>query len=334
MPLVSVIIPAYNAEKTILETIQSIQVQTLSDLEIIVINDGSTDETVALVEAIADPRIRIISYENGGLPTARNRGIRNATGEFLSFIDADDLWTPDKLELQVEALRQNSEAGVAYSWTAFIDEKSQFLYAWEPLFYAGNIYPDLLIRNFISNGSNILVRRSTVERVGEFDPTLKSVEDWEYYLRLAAISPFVLVPHYQILYRRSTQAMTSNVEVMEQANLTVIERAFQVAPPELQHLKSQSLANAYRYLAKQHFFNGMNQKKISDLTHRTSLKKANKKFLKAIQLDPKILFHRETQRLLIKLITVQLLPEKLANSLIQWVQKNLPMVAMQWGVRS
>jgi len=121
MPVISVIIPAYNAEKTILETIQSLQKQTFTDFEIIVINDGSTDGTVELLNAIEDSRVKVFSYENGGLPVARNRGIDRATGEYITFVDADDLWTPDKLELQLTALRQHPEAGIAYSWTAFIN---------------------------------------------------------------------------------------------------------------------------------------------------------------------------------------------------------------------
>lgn len=319
MPTLSVIVPAYNAEKTILETIQSIQAQTFSDFELIVIDDGSTDRTVERLNQIHDPRIKVFSYENGGLPVARNRGIQRATGEFISFIDADDLWKPDKLEAQLKALRDYPEAGVAYSWTAFIDENSNFLYAWEPLYWQGDVYPKLLIRNFISSGSNILVRKQFIQAAGEFDPQLKSVEDWDYYLRLAALCPFAVVPDYQILYRRSAQSMTSKVDVMEQANLTVIERAFKAAPPELQFLKNQSLANAYRYLAKQCLLNAGD---------RQGLSQAKQKLLKAIQLSPKILIDQETLRLVIKLLTVQFLPQKTSRRFIQFLGKNFPMVSV------
>lgn len=307
MPKISIVIPAYNAEKTILETIQSIQAQTFSDFEIIVINDGSTDNTLDILSTIDDPRLRVCSYKNGGLPVARNRGIEQSTGEFISFIDADDLWTPEKLEAQFEALNRHPNAGVAYSWTAFIDENSQFLYAWKPLYYEGNVYPELLCKNFISSGSNILVRKGYIEAAGRFDPSLKSVEDWDYYLRLAAICPFAVVPEYQILYRRSTQAMTSKLDVMETANLIVMERAYQAAPPEYQHLKSKSLANIYRYLAKQCIFNQLD---------RAGVKHAAQKLLKAIRLRPQILLERETQRLIIKLCSIQLLPNDLAKQFI------------------
>lgn len=319
MPCVSVIVPAYNAEKTILETIKSIQAQTFSDFELIVINDGSSDRTIELLNTINDPRLKVFSYENGGLPIARNRGIQRAAGEFITFIDADDLWKPSKLEAQLKALQAYPEAGVVYSWTAFIDENSDFLYAWEPLHWQGNIYPKLLIRNFISSGSNILIRRQFVQAAGEFDPNLKSVEDWDYYLRLAALCPFAVVPEYHILYRRSTQSMTSKIEIMENANLTVIERAFKAAPPELQYLKNQSLANAYRYLAKQCLFNG---------SDRQGVQQAQRKLLKAIQLSPKILLNRETLRLVLKLLTVKFLPQGTARRFIQFLGKNFPMVSV------
>src|SRR4028118_518511 len=125
MPQISVIIPAYNAERTIRETIESVQQQTFLDLELIVINDGSKDRTVELVQSIKDDRLKIFSYENGGVCVARNRGIDHANGEFIAFLDADDLWTPDKLELQAAALKQHPEAGVAYSWTYFMDVDEQ-----------------------------------------------------------------------------------------------------------------------------------------------------------------------------------------------------------------
>ena len=117
MSTISVVIPAYNAAKTISETIDSVRRQTFTDFELIVINDGSSDHTAELVNAVADDRLQLFSYENGGLPVARNRGIDRASGEFIAFLDADDLWTPDKLELQLEALQKHPEAGVAYSWT-------------------------------------------------------------------------------------------------------------------------------------------------------------------------------------------------------------------------
>lgn len=315
MPVVSIVVPAYNAEKTILETIQSIQAQTFADFELIVINDGSTDRTLEILSTVEDPRLKVFSYENGGLPVARNRGIQQSTGQFISFIDADDLWTADKLEAQLTALEQHPKAGVAYSWTSFIDENSQFLYTRDPLPYTGDVYPRLLIENFISSGSNILVRRALIEAAGEFDPALKSAEDWDYYLRLAARAEFVLVPQYQILYRRSSQSMTSKVDVMEQYILTVTERAFAAAPEHLQFLKNQSLSRTYRFLA---------QLCLAHVLNDEGSKQARHRLRKAIALYPKTLLERRTQRLLLKALLTRFLPYSLATRFSRKLGKAFP----------
>jgi glycosyltransferase involved in cell wall biosynthesis len=299
MATVSVIVPAYNAEATILETIQSIQNQTFADFELIVINDGSTDNTLTLLGQVEDSRLQVFTYPNGGLPVARNRGIHHATGEFISFVDADDLWTPDKLELQLQALQQHPAAGVAYSWTAFIDGQGNFLYAREPLAFTGNVYPQLLVDNFISNGSNILLRRELVAEAGIFDPSLKSAEDWDFYIRLAARSEFAVVPKYQILYRKSTQSMTSKVPVMETNILKVVEKAFASAPPELQNLRRKALANNYRFFAKLYLEHASSQQDIEQGWHRLRT---------GIRLDQKSLGDRETQSLIVKLLLARLLP--------------------------
>src|SRR5919199_14579 len=154
MPLISVIIPVFNGEKTIQKTIESVLTQTVTDFELLVINDGSQDGTLEIVERIQDVRIKVFSYPNAGPSTSRNRGISHATSEYISFIDADDLWTPDKLEAQLKALQENPKAAVAYSWTDYIDESSQLLKRGGYMTVNGDVYPQLLLIDFIANGSN------------------------------------------------------------------------------------------------------------------------------------------------------------------------------------
>jgi glycosyltransferase involved in cell wall biosynthesis len=312
MPTISVIIPAYNAERTILETIASVHKQTFSHFELIVINDGSNDKTLELLNTIQDSRLKVFSYSNGGLPTARNRGISHATGEFITFLDADDLWTPDKLELQLAALQQHPEAGVAYSWTHYMNDKGESFHAGKPVLYEGNVYGKLLIENFLDSGSNPLIRRQAIDSVGEFDPTLKSCEDWEYWLRLAARWDFVVVPKSQIFYRQSSGAMSSQIEVMEKYNLIVIERAFQSAPPELRSLKNQSLANRYQFLA------GIC---LTRLPGASGAKQASQKLQTAIRLYPRILLDKKTLVVAIKLILIRILSPKIASDMLQLVSK-------------
>ncbi len=250
MPTISIIVPAYNAECTILETIASVQQQTFSDFEVIVINDGSKDGTLNLLHSIKDERLKVFSYENGGVSVARNHGIHHATGEFISFLDADDLWTPDKLELQFTALQQHPEAGVAYSWTYFMDEDGKTFYSGEPIFFEGNVYAPLLLKNFLDNGSNPLIRQQAIQSVEGFNPGLSSCADWDFYLRLAACWSFVLVPKLQIIYRQSSHSMSANIEKLKTESFSILENVFKVASQEIQPLKNQSYAHVYQYGAE------------------------------------------------------------------------------------
>lgn len=317
MATISVIIPAYNAERTILKTIASVRQQTYRDLEIIVVNDGSRDRTLETLATVSDERLKVYSYENGGLPTARNRGIARATGDYISFIDADDLWTEDKLEKQLSALQQNPQAGVAYSWVICMvqDEKDPDKITFvsdNKVRHTGNIYPDLLLSNFIGNGSNILARRKAIELVGEFEPSLKSCEDWDYYLRLAAQWEFVLVPEAQVLYLKTAGTMTSKASMMEREGIRVIERAYAAVPPELKSLKNKTLARFKWYCGGLYLNHSVSRK---DLTA------ARTRFWQAISLDPSLLNQKNTYVLLVKLLLKQALPELLVSNLISVLKK-------------
>jgi len=312
MPIISVIVPAYNAGRTILETIASVQQQTFSDFELIIINDGSTDQTLGLLSTVKDSRIKILSYENGGVSVARNRGMVHAKGEFIAFLDTDDLWTPDKLELQLAALQQNLEAGVVYSWTHFMDEQGKSLHTDKPVFYKGNVYAKLLVENFLISGSNPLIRRQALESVGEFEPTLTHGEDWDLYLRLAARWPFAVVPKPQILYRQTSGSASSKIEVMEKDVLRVIEKAFRAAPLEFQSLKNQSLANLYQFLA--HLY-------LQRTSNASGARQAAQKLQTAVRLSPKMLSDKKTQVLVMKLLLIQVLSPRIANYFLKLVSK-------------
>ncbi len=301
MPTISVVIPAYNAEKTILETIESVRQQTFTDFELIVIDDGSSDHTAELINAIADDRLRLFSYENGGLSIARNRGIDRASGEFIAFLDADDLWTPDKLELQLEALQKHPDAGGAYSWTIHMSQDGKMINDGGSVHFEGNVYSELLVSNFLTNGSNPLIRRTAIESVSGFDPALASAEDWEYWLRLAAQWSFVRVPKRQIFYRHSSTSMSNKVDVTEKYNVIVINRAFKSAPQTLQHLKNRSLANVYQYLT------GLI---LADVKSDAQVKLGGQKLWTAIRLDPRILLNKITRRYLMKWVLMTLLPPR------------------------
>lgn len=317
MPLISVVIPAYNAERTIKDTIQSVQQQTFSDFELIVIDNGSNDNTLKLIESIKDQRLKVFSYsQNVRVCGARNRGTSHTTGEFIAFLDADDLWTPDKLELQLAALKQHPEAGVAYSWTCFMDVNEQG----EPAsfhpspcsYFQGNVYKHLLIQNFLHSGSNTLIRKEVINAVGDFDGSLISCEDWDYWLRIAAQWHFVVVSKYQILYRRSPGTLSSDIEMVKAGSQMVMEKAYGVAPPELQSLKNKTLASLHHYYAELY------------LRHNTNIwgtNQAGKNLQKTVRLHPQSLLNFNIQRSIIKLIFRKIFPLRLAIFFIQLLSK-------------
>jgi glycosyltransferase involved in cell wall biosynthesis len=246
------------------------------------------------------------------VPVARNRGLSHATGDFIAFLDADDLWTPDKLELQLATLQQHPDAGVVYSWAYYMDEEGESFHADNPIFFAGNVYAELLVRDFIVSGSNCLIRRQAVESVGEFDPSIPGADDWDYWIRLALHWPFVVVPKLQIFYRQSLGSVSSKVEAMETNNLRVIEKGFQAAPPEMQSLKNHSLANTYRYSA--HLY-------LTRVGSADAAKQATKKLWMAIRLYSPILRESWTRNLLIKSLLIRLISPKISHPLIQFISK-------------
>lgn len=316
MPLISVIIPAYNAEKTVQETVESVLNQTFRDFELIVVDDGSKDSTVEIIAKIADRRLRLVTHSHGGANRSRNLGLSQAIGSYVSFLDADDLWTPDKLESQLKALAANPEAAVAYSWTDRIDESGQFLRRGGYISVDGNVLAKLLIVNFVENGSNPLIRREAVLAVNGFDESLSACQDWDLWLKLAARYPFVSVSSQQILYRLSPGSISSNVFTLEAACVKVIDRAFAEAPDSLQHLKKYSLGNTYKYLIFKSFEEYPSWKKGL----------AAAKFLyHVIKNDPAILKTEVPRRILLNIAIVTFLPPKQASALRQSLKDSTDM---------
>ncbi len=254
MDLISVVIPAYNASKTIVETLNSVLAQTYQNIEIIVVNDGSTDDTVEIVSGFCEERLQLISQDNGGASTARNRGASCAKGKYLSFLDADDIWMSDKLKEQIEALQANKEAVVAYSWTKFIDASGKPIVTMKPS-YSGQVYAQLLTGNFLHSGSNILVDRDVFMQIGGFNESMSHRamslgEDYDCFLRLAKIYPFAVVKKPHVWYRIYSGSTTSqSLLEHEQKFREATEYFFSQAPQNLQYLKKQNLANLYQYLS-------------------------------------------------------------------------------------
>jgi glycosyltransferase involved in cell wall biosynthesis len=220
--LVSVVVPAYNAAATIEATMRSILGQSYKDLEVIVVDDGSRDDTLAILAPIAatDARVRIVQQPNGGVARARNRGIAEARGDFIAPVDADDLWRFDKIQRQMEVMRAaGPEMGLVYTWFAIIDANDMIMHLEDRTVAEGDVLHALAERNFIGNGSSVLMRRDAVLACGGYDPSLRDrkaqgCEDYKLYLQIAENHKIGLVADYLTGYRQLPQNMSSDVMQM------------------------------------------------------------------------------------------------------------------------
>lgn len=220
--LVSVIIPAYFAEETIAETLESACSQSYTNLEIIVVDDGSLDGTAAAVERYRalDQRITLIRQPNSGVAVSRNTAIARARGEFIAPLDADDLWRTDKIEKQVRRFREGgTRTGLVYCWFAIIDGSSHITAHEARNGGEGDVLREMCLRNLVGNGSAPLILTKAIREVGGYDPELRArgaegCEDFKLYFRIAEHYEFLLVPEYLVGYRQLADNMSSNIRAM------------------------------------------------------------------------------------------------------------------------
>jgi glycosyltransferase involved in cell wall biosynthesis len=216
--LVSVIIPVHNGERFIGRTLASARAQSYAALEIIVIDDGSTDQTASIVEAIAlnDNRVRLFRISKTGVAAARNLGITESGGDLIAPLDADDLWHPEKIARQVALMNSSSaDVGVVYCWSIEIDEHD-FLFGFPTVGKTtarGRVTAELAESNFIQNSSAPLIKRSLLRAVGGYDTNLipHGAEDWKLYLELSSICEFAVLPEYLVGYRQHTSSLSRDV---------------------------------------------------------------------------------------------------------------------------
>lgn len=249
--LISVIIPAFNAGKYIARTLESVRRQSHDTLEIIVIDDGSVDDTVSAVEAVmaTDRRISLLRSPRRGVSHARNLGIARSRGKFIAPLDADDLWTRDKLERQLEILRKAPpETGVVYCWAAGInDDENIVLPVWNASRASGDVLRDIVKSGILSCGSTPLIRKEYIDLVGGYDEELHLAEDWKFYTELAGVCRFEVIPECLTGYRIRDDSSSLAVEPMEHA-LEACTRWIRSKWPELPQAvldKRESRLNLY-----------------------------------------------------------------------------------------
>jgi glycosyltransferase involved in cell wall biosynthesis len=223
---VSVVIPAYNAADTLPETLESLIAQSFDDFEAIVVDDGSSDDTAEVAAASGDPRVRVLSVRNGGVARARNHGIAATNGTYVAFLDADDLWHPEKLELQVQALRADPAAGFCVTGATRIDAQSREL-GGMPLRRPDDVCAALLLQSMVVGClSSGLARRDALAQAGDFDPQFSQSADWDLWLRLAVSTRFLILDEVLVRYRTSPGNMSSNIGLLERDTFAVLDKFF------------------------------------------------------------------------------------------------------------
>lgn len=264
MKLVSVIIPVYKAEKYIAATLQSVLEQTYKTIEVLIIDDGSPDRSVEVCQQFTDPRIRIIRQENRGLSGARNTGIHQAKGDYLAFLDPDDLWLPEKIEKHVEHLNSSPTVGISFSRSAFIDEEGQPLGIYQ-MPRLTDITPEQVIcRNPISNGSAAVFRKEVFEAIKYqdnihgyvedfyFDERFRLSQDIECWIRIALQTPWQTegIPEALTLYRVNSEGLSASLLTKLESLEKVIEKTSTYAPEFIARWGNAAMAYYLRYVAR------------------------------------------------------------------------------------
>lgn len=287
LALVTVVIPAYNAELWLEEAVGSVLAQSHQNVEVIVVNDGSKDDTLALAKSIQDPRVRVIDKPNGGVSTARNRGIDEASGSYIAFLDADDAMLPQNLERKVAAMEQHN-ADWAYSDMWQCDAELRTVGSPERAADKDLITIILTAAGIAVPGisSNILAHRRCFEGGIRFDPTLSNEADQDMVLSLAREHRYVRVPDALAKYRVLPGSMSRSISLYEADHLRLFEKARRNGLMDDPAFRRRCMASAYWAIGGSWWVNANNKRKALPY------------IIKALRLDPGLVLRKARGRLL------------------------------------
>lgn len=259
-PTVSVVIPLYQGERWIRTAIDSVLAQRgFDDLEIVVVDDGSTDAGADAVRAIADDRIRVIRQPNRGIAAARNEGIAKSRGRFIAFLDQDDLWQPDKLATQIPMFGDAPDVGLVHCQAARVDSHGRQIHSGprvNPDRMRGDVRADMLVMNIVPGTAGVVVRRECFDVLGGFDEALSGADDWDMWSRIAGRWAFRYAEAPLCCLRLHEHNTSLDVEHMRTVSAAVRDRLF--ANPDmrrgfstrtLRRLRRRSDARIHHYCA-------------------------------------------------------------------------------------
>lgn len=243
--LISVIIPVYNAEKSLKETIDSLMAQTYQNFEAIFIDDGSTDASVEVIKSYDDNRITVLKQINSGSATARNNGISAANGDWIAFLDADDVWFPEKLMKQYQSVKNGywSYTDSYFLGGVFPENTSTASLSGH---FSGDVFLELIKRNFIGT-STVIVRKIILVECGSFSVDMKALQDWDCWLKIASKYPVVYVEEPLSYYRVHSQSVSRSARKTITYHRKLINKIFSNdgIASSYANLKNISLCNSY-----------------------------------------------------------------------------------------
>lgn len=231
MPMFDVIVPAYNAARFLPMALDSVITQSYKDWRIILVDDGSSDETPAVAARYVEQlgsKLLYIHQANRGLPAARNVAIANSSAELLALLDADDIWLPKRLEESLKCFEGRPEVGLSYGFNSRIDAAGEVVdtFTNQSRFPEGHVAPYIYMRTMNLPCPTVTFRRKCVDAIGTFDESMKATEDRDLWLRIAQRYTVALVPKVIALYRISPQAMTTDPDRMLKAQLQFVQKHY------------------------------------------------------------------------------------------------------------
>jgi glycosyltransferase involved in cell wall biosynthesis len=257
MPLVSVVIPSYNAARYVGAAIESVLAQTAADLEVVVVDDGSSDDTERIVRGYG-PKVRYLRQQNAGVAAARNHGLAESRGRLVGFLDADDTWLPRKLERQTAALAARPELRACYSAFTAVDHDLRPLGVRRSPRVA-SMLEDLLLRgNVVGSICTVLCEKALFDAAGGFDRALSQCADWDMWIRLSLLTDFLYLDEPLVTYRQHATNMSRDIRLYEKDSMLLLDKAFALPglPPEVRARRSEAYGRMFLVLAGSYYHAG------------------------------------------------------------------------------
>lgn len=273
-PFVSIIVPVYNGEKYIKECLYSLSGQSYKAIEIIVVDDGSTDNSINIAKSLNLNNITFVIGEHRNIPSARNKGINNSKGDIIAFCDVDDVWLPDKLELQLATFKDNLEVKMCFSDVIRFSRAGERRFGEYKLRLCRALNKskqqqfELLLKQNLIVPSTLILKREVFDKIGLFDEELNVCEDWEFVLRAAALGiPMVYLDKITVRYRCHDSNISSQTNAMHNGRISALNKIFQIRSDATDRARARAYAIAHRVSANA-FYSECNYKEFHNCVNK------------------------------------------------------------------